>query len=558
MAWFSSFPSSARSTTAGPQGSWGRREWLLALLLAAITLAAFSPVCGCDFVNFDDPEYVLHNPAVHCGVGAEGLRRAFTSITVANWHPLTLLSLQLDYQFFGLDPLGYHLTNLGLHVANTLVLFLALVRLTGQPWPSFLVAALFGVHPLHVESVAWVSERKDVLSTLFWMLALWAYAAYAARPRLGPYLLVLSALALGLLAKPMLVTLPCVLLLLDFWPLGRLGGLLEAGGLRKLGWLIVEKVPLLLLAAVSCAVTLQVQRGGGAVRDLEQFSLGLRLANAVRSYASYLGQTVWPYDLAVFYPYPDVRWTAAPVWASLLLLVCLSVLFVAVARKLPYLLVGWLWFLGTLVPVIGLVQVGLQAQADRYTYIPLVGVFLLFAWGLADLARAWHQERAVGMLAGLLLAWCLVLTWGQAHTWRNSVVLWRHALEVTPANDVAQGQLGLALLRQKKLDEAVVYLRQAARARPDVAVYRNHLGLALLGQGEIEASRAELEAALRLYPRYAAPHYNLGTGYARQARWPEAAAHFRRAVELEPEQAAYHEALADALAHIERSSSRGN
>jgi tetratricopeptide (TPR) repeat protein len=568
---------------------WGRREFLLAALLAIATLVTYSPLWQCDFVSYDDTGYVTENTHVQEGLTRESIAWAWTTTHMSNWHPLTWLSLELDAQFYGLDPFGFHLTNLLLHLGNTLLLFGLLVRMTGAVWRSVFVAALFALHPLHVESVAWVSERKDVLSTLFGLLALWAYARFAETPQGGWYVLVVLFLALSLLAKPMLVTLPFLLLLLDYWPLCRWqphgkSGLTACPAVQRpvsLRWLLLEKIPLFCLCVAFCAVALWTQEQSGSVTYLEHLPLLARLANAAVSYVQYLGQTIVPVNLAPFYPHPidslDPWWV---VGASLLLL-GLTVLILGYWRRCPYLAVGWLWYLGTLVPVIGLVQVGLQARADRYTYIPLVGIFLLSVWGLADLTRSRQRQRALACLGGLALVGLLLTSWNQVHYWQNSFLLWERDLMVTGGNAVAHTnmgkylqtegrteeairhwkaalafqpsflhahfQLGKALLSKGDLAGAVDHLEQVVRSRPNDPHSQNGLGVAYLLQGKLSNAVHHLQEAIRLTPKVAVTHCNLGQALLRQERWAEAAAAFREAVALIPEEALHHRLLAFAL-----------
>jgi hypothetical protein len=374
-----------------------RQDIVICMALAAAVAAAYAPLWDAGFAGLDDHLYVSGNPHVQQGLTREGVAWALGSTKASNWHPLTWLSLMLDCQLFGAGAGSHHLVNVGFHVANSVLLFLVLRRMTGRRWPSALVVALFALHPLHVESVAWVAERKDVLSTLFWILTMGAYVRYARRPGVLRYLPVFAFLLLGLMAKPMLVTLPFVLLLLDYWPLGRLAraeagatGLAPsgevAGGRRAKVWrLVLEKVPLLVLAAASCVVTFAVQRHGEAVMPLERLALPARMANAAVSCVAYLGKMVWPQGLTVLYPYPADR----PAWevaAAAAFLLAVTAAAAALVRRRPYLAVGWFWYLGTLVPVIGLVQVGEQPMADRYTYVPLIGTFIMVAWAAGDLA----------------------------------------------------------------------------------------------------------------------------------------------------------------------------
>jgi Tfp pilus assembly protein PilF len=540
-----------------PDGG-NRLTALVGLVLVAGTVAVFARACGNDFINFDDPLYVTENAHVQEGLSGEGVRWALTSTEVFNWHPLTWLSLQGDYQLYRLRPWGYHLTNLLLHAANALLLFLALRRLSGVVWPAALVAALFALHPLHVESVAWVAERKDVLSTFFGFLAIIAYTSYVQRPGPGRYLVVALALALSLTAKPMLVTLPAVLLLLDYWPLGRLrlGQAVPATALpaapASAAFLLGEKLPLFALAAASGVVTLVVQNRGGAMRSLETITLGQRWANAVVSYLRYLGMAVWPGGLTPFYPYPL---GGLPLWqvagASALLL-GITVLVFAVARSRPYLAVGWLWYLGTLLPVIGLVQVGNQALADRYTYVPLVGVFLMAAWGLADLA-AWRGGLRLVLVpaaAAALLA-CAVLTVRQISYWHDSRSLWEHALRVTENNYLAEANVG-ALAIDRSPEEAREHLQAAMRINPHYPRPYLNLGVLLERQGRIDDAIACYSRGLDLEPHQPGTRACLAMALWKQGKVDEAIGQFTEATRLDPEVAEAHHYLAFALAQAGR------
>jgi tetratricopeptide (TPR) repeat protein len=569
-----------------------RAELIIGLVLVAAVLVGFGPALDNDFVSFDDPLYVSRNSEVLAGLSGRGLSWAWTSYQATNWHPLTWLSLQADATLFGTGPRGFHRTNLLLHAANAVLLFLALRVLTGAVWRSGFVAALFAAHPLRVESVAWVSERKDVLCAFFFMLTLLAYAWYARRPGLVSYLAVLLAFALGLLAKPMLVTLPFVLLLLDFWPLRRWGvpRPVTAGkktppappAVRRPPWvgLLLEKLPLLGLVAVSCYFTWQAQRA--TAEPPGAFPMGLRLANALVAYATYLGKTVWPINLAAMYLYPG-RGIPAWQWAgAALLLVALTVLALAAWRRRPYLGVGWLWYLGMLVPVIGLVQVGRQAMADRYTYLPSIGLYLAAVWGVAELAVG-RARTVVVASAGGLLALALLLTWGQVHYWTNDITLWEHALEATgpdnafahislgeslaergdteqamqhfkealramPGNAEAYADIGQLLASQHDFDGAIRNLSLAVRLDPSHAALRNNLGAALYEQGKTAEAAEQFRAALARNPNYAQAWYNLGLALQGQPdKTAEARDGFRRAVQLEPARASYRCSLAHAL-----------
>ena len=510
------------------------------LFLIGATLAVFWPLKNHEFINLDDDEYVTENPHVQAGLTLKGLSWAFTTTQASNWHPLTWLSHMLDCQLYGLKPAGHHLTSLLFHIANTLLLFLVLRRMTGAIWGSSFVAALFALHPLHVESVAWVAERKDVLSTFFWMLTMWTYIRYAERPRLNRYLLVLLSFALGLMSKPMLVTLPLVLLLLDYWPLRRFKSIHPFR-------LVLEKAPFFALSAVSSFLTFFAQRSGGTVGSLEAFPLETRMANALVSYVSYIGKMIWPHHLAVLYPYPDIL----PIWQVAeagLLLVGLSALVILAARRRPYLVVGWLWYFGTLVPVIGLVQVGLQAMADRYTYVPLIGLFIMMAMGVPDNLAGWRHRRIVlAISAGLLLSIFMIVTRLQVYHWENAITLFEHTLAVTSNNSVIHNNLGVVLAQQGKTQEAIAHYTEALRIKPDYTDAHNNLGVALARQGKTQEAIAHYTEALRIKPNYAEVHYNLGNALARQGKIQEAITHYTEALKIKPDYVGAHYNLGNAL-----------
>jgi Flp pilus assembly protein TadD len=498
-----------------------------------LTLAALGGVCGNGFIDdFDDDEYVSQNPAVQAGLTWSGMRWALTAFHSHNWHPLTWLSLQLDTTLWGNAPRTYHRTNLLLHMANVLLLFAALWLMTGALWRSAAVAALFAVHPLHVESVAWIAERKDVLSAFFFLLTVWAYAYYARRPAWGRYLLVMLSLALGLSAKPMLVTLPGVLLLLDYWPLGRLwptGEAVSAYAPSSPGRLVLEKLPLLILSVACSAATLAAQEH--IVQTREDFPLGSRAANALVAYATYLVQAVWPVRLAFFYPHPPEGGTIWQIAGAALLLVGVSALVAWGARRHRYLPVGWLWYLGMLVPVIGLVQVGLQAHADRYTYLPLIGVFLMLGWGVPDLLPRWQVWAAV---TAIVVGACAVVSWLQVGYWKDSPTLWQHTLHVTSDNYLAHHKLGMHLLRNDAA-AAREQFEAAVRIQPRVAA--THFGLAKACErlGYTDAAVRSFGEALRLNPALTAAHRELAGVYARLGDWKEAAGHYRAFLQIRPE-----------------------
>jgi tetratricopeptide (TPR) repeat protein len=501
----------------------------------AAVLAIYAQTRGHEFVSYDDPGYVAANQALRNGLTRESLWWAFTTFESYNWHPLTWISYLVDYQLHGLHPGGYHLTNVALHATNTLLLFVILRRMTGQAWPSALVAALFGVHPLHVESVAWISERKDVLSGCFWLLTIGSYVRYAERRTRAWYVTTLALFTLGLMAKAMLVTLPFVLLLVDYWPLGRWQPSFEPDARRSLGRLIVEKVPFLAVAAAASAMTVYAQSAGGAVAALERFPLSARVMNALVSYVAYLGKTVWPTGLSVRYPHPGVT----PVWKAVvaaLILLAVTGMAARWLRSRPYVAVGWSWYLGTLIPVIGLVQVGDQAMADRYTYIPLIGVFIAVAWGLRDAAATRPRVRAVVLwvVAPVVVA-LTAAAWNQTRYWRDSVTLYEHSLSVIEGDPLLHYNLANELREQGRLDDAVRHYEEALRFDPNYVAAHTNLGPILAQQGRTDEAIDHYTAALRLKPDVAETHNNLGMLLGEQGKIAEAIPHFEEAVRLKPE-----------------------
>lgn len=514
------------------------RPLLAATLLAVVVALPFLQLSGAEFINFDDPSYVTENPYVLQGVSVAGLRWALTTGTMANWNPLTWLSHMVDVQLFGMHAGGHHLTSVALHVVSTVVLFAALQTMGAARGRSAVVALLFGLHPLHVESVAWVSERKDVLSTTFLFVALWAYAVYARRPSAARYAAVVAAFAFGLMCKPMLVTFPFVLLLLDVWPL-------ERGSAVPLRRLLLEKVPLLAMSVVISAVTLVTQRG--AMGTVEAYPFSRRVANAALAYGVYLRKTVWPVDLSCFYPYPaDVSWLA--VGAAALALAAASVAALAFRCRHPYVFVGWFWFAGTLVPVIGLVQVGAQALADRYTYVPLVGVFIVLVWGACEFGMRWHvRDEYLRGGAVVVLVACFGATWFQVSRWHDNVTLFRHALAVTHENYLAALQIGAHFDKQANPSEAARYYETALRIKPDYAEAHNDLGLVLAKRGDTAAAFAHYDAALAGAPLYADAHYNRGVLLQQSGRLDEAAQEYRRTLALRPSDVSAHSNLGAVL-----------
>jgi tetratricopeptide (TPR) repeat protein len=525
----------------------------ICLALAVSTFIAYEPVRHNDFVGLDDAVYVTNNPHVKGGITRESIVWAFTTPHSGNWHSLTWLSHMLDCQFFGLNALGHHLTSLFFHIANALLLFLVLKMMTGAVWPSAFVAAVFALHPLHVESVAWVSERKDVLSSFFWMLAMIAYVRYAERPSIRRYLLVVLAFCLGLLSKSMLVTLPFVLLLLDYWPLDRFqlgqpkkdkafseskpakGGYQSA----SVSHLIGEKIPLLVLVAVASVITFVVQQSAKAVALSEMAPLNVRMSNALLSYIDYIGKMIYPSHLAIFYPHPGENVLMWQVVISALLLLAISICVIRLARKHKYLLVGWLWYLGTLVPVIGLVQVGAQAMADRYTYLPSIGIFIMVAWGAAELAARWRFLRMwLGISMVLVLAILLICTRMQVRHWQNSFTVCRHALEVTENNFKMHTFYGNVLLYQMgEIDEAITHFKEALRINPQYSNAYKGLGKALLVQGNFDEAIRCFNAVSLTDKDLPEVYGDLGLAYARLGKDKLAIVSLSKSIELDPDSA---------------------
>ena len=514
---------------AGPKEPKG---WVCLGLMLLVVLI-YVQVAWHEFVGLDDPIYVYENRHVLDGLSGAGMWWAFTSWQVGHWHPLTWLSLMLDAQVYGTNAGGFHLTNLFFHAINVLLLLAVLRQMTGALWPSALVAALFAVHPLHVESVAWVTERKDVLSTTFWMLTLLAYTAYARQGGLGRYLLVALLLAMGLMAKPMLVTLPCVLLLLDFWPLGR----------RLRLSIFLEKLPLLALSAASSVMVVLAQHRAGSLGTIEDIRYSARTANALVAYVAYLGKMIWPAKLACFYPHPAylshaalASLYAAAVAAGLLLalVTCLVIYF---AWRRPYLAVGWFWYVGTLVPVIGLVSVGTSSMADRFTYVPLLGIYIMIAWGTADLTRLWSVGRVVTTGTSLfVLAALTTVAWFQVGTWRNSLVMYDHALRVTTHNPYVHNNRGLIYEELGQYDLALADYAKAIELKPNFAMACTNRGITYRQLGKPDLALADFGRAIKLDPdRAVVAYYNRGLIYQGQGKVKLALDNYDRAIEQKPD-----------------------
>jgi protein O-mannosyl-transferase len=513
----------------------------ICLALGVLNLLVFASVHNFGFISLDDPQYVVNNTRVTQGLTLSGVRWALAANYAGNWHPLTWISHMLDVDLFGLNAGAHHLTNALIHLLNSVLLFIVLYRMSGGLSRSAFVAALFAVHPLHVESVAWVAERKDVLSTLFWILSLGAYIAYVRNPRFTRMLAVIVLFALGLMSKPMVVTLPFVLLLLDYWPLARVA---PDTAKRISAWLplVREKLPLFALVIGSSLLTLAAQGKSGAVIAVEALPLRVRVANAIVSYVVYIRDMIWPARLAVFYPFSE----PSPTFVILAVAVLAAVTFIAIkfARRAPYLLVGWAWYLGTLMPVIGIVQAGAQGRADRYTYVPLIGLFIIVAWGARDLA---HRLR-IGRMPLRLSAAAVVVAFAiaaraQVKYWANDLELWGHTVQVTRANYRAEDHYGVALSNAGRIDEAVTHWEKALVIWPKYAEARNNLGTARVDQGRLEDALHEFSEAARLKPYNANFHYNMAAVLSAKGDTAAAIREIRAAVRLDPSSAQFRNAL---------------
>ena len=568
-----------------PEVSARRRMILILALLAIAAVAPYWQTRSHEFIHYDDKPYVWDNPIVLGGVTVDGIKWAFTALFASNWHPITWLSHMVDCSLFVQGDGrqwagGHHLVNVLIHLLNTQLVFGVLQALTKAPWRSALVAGLFAVHPLHVESVAWIAERKDVLSTMFGLLAIMGYVGYVQRPSLARYLLIVVLFGLSLMSKPMLVTLPCVLLLLDYWPLGRL----QRASVFKL---LTEKLPLLAMSIGSSVITVIAQKTGGSVYPLEAYPMGQRLANVAVAYVQYIAKMFWPVELAVMYPLPD-SWPAPMVFLSALVLIVISVLVWVLRRKRPHLLMGWLWFLGTLVPVIGLFQVGLQSMADRYTYVPMIGLFIMIAWAIpAPVSDQRTGTRAaVSTIAAAVLALLAHRAWVQTSYWHDTMKLFDRTLALTEKNHIAltmrgyvleeQGNYEQAIAEYRKVlkfqknfratwfnlanclvqlgrpEESIPYYKTAIELMPKIALSHHNLGVAYLRLNRLDDAAGSFREALRLNPMYADPHFNLGLTLTRQMKIDEAIGEFRQAVELSPRSYDAHAQLGIALAMQDR------
>jgi tetratricopeptide (TPR) repeat protein len=523
-----------RAQSIAPDGA--RRWWLtlgVCIVLAALTWAVFGQTLRHDFVNYDDPRYVYQNTRITSGFNIAGVAWAFTHVHSENWHPLTTITHMLDCQLYGLKPGGHHFTNVLLHTVGVILLFLVLRQMTRALWRSAFVAAVFAIHPLRVESVAWVAERKDVLSGVFFMLTLLAYVHYTRAPSTWRYLMVAFVFALGLMCKPMLVTLPFVLLLLDYWPLRRITDKRSAVG-RQLLSMFLEKVPLIALSAVSSVITFLAQRG--ALGWTEQLPMLARVNNALMTYVVYMLQMFWPSNLAVFYPHPENRLPAWQITLALVVFIGITTAALILRKKAPYFITGWLWYVGMLVPVIGLVQVGWQGHADRYTYLPQIGLYIAGTWAVADLSASSRRRRILLGAAALLVIGALSCSaWIQTSYWRDSETLFTHALAVTRQNDVAENNLGIVFLQRGQLDDAISRLQAAIDLRPENGPAHNNLAKALLQKGRVAEAMVHYRKFLAIEPQNVEARNILGTALIQQGRIKEAIQEWQDALAIEPE-----------------------
>jgi tetratricopeptide (TPR) repeat protein len=530
-----------------------RTDFWICLFLVLVTLGIYFQVGTFEFINYDTPTYVYENRYVKDGLTANGIKWAFTTLHFSNWHPLTWLSHMLDVQLYGLEPGRHHLTSVLLHVANILLLFGILRRMTGDVWRCSIVAVLFALHPLHVQSVAWVAERKDVLSTLFGLLTLVFYLRYVTYRGIGRYLLMLLFFILGLMAKPMIVTLPFVMILLDYWPLQRypfqiVNKVNNADrSSDTIFFLITEKIPLIVLSAGSSLVTLIAQKVGGAVGSIETFPFNLRMANALTAYMSYILKLFWPVNLAAIYPY-NWELPAWQVWAACFFITGISWISIKWYQSRPWFLVGWLWYLGTLVPVIGLVQVGTQAMADRYTYIPLIGIYIIIAWGLFDLLARWRYRKvALVTIAVALISVLMVVSWKQIGYWKNTVTLLKRAVELTGANYKAYNNIGQGLLMTGKTGEAIKHFKMALEINPRSAIAHFNLGLAFSEQGRLNEAFESCAEAVRIKPNFAEAHYCQGKAQLRLGKPDQAVLNYQQAIKIDSTHVEVYNNLGNAL-----------
>lgn len=534
--------------------------FLIIIAIIIATLAAYWPMRSNGFVEFDDAVYITNNPNITGGITPQSFTWAFTKSYASNWHPLTWLSHMLDYRLFGLNPLGHHLVGLLIHILNALLLFWIMYALTGSIWPGAFVAAVFALHPLQVESVAWAAERKNLLGGLFWLLTMAAYIRYAKRPGLGRYILVFIVFALAIMAKPMVVTLPFALLLLDYWPLERLklGHSADTPALNETNqqkksvlWLITEKIPMLALSAFSCVMTIIAQKSEGSVIALERIPLNYRIANVFTSYIRYIGKLFWPNRLPIYYSDPNVNLLDFKVIACAVLLILITAISVYTARRRKYVIVGWLWYIGTLVPMIGLVQVGLQAMANRYMYISILGLLIIIAWLVKDIVVKWPRLKIVVIiLAAAALTSSVIITYNQVKHWKNAITLFGYALEVTNDNALAENNYGCALSEAGRFDEAELHFKKAIQILPTFADTYDNLGKIYLKQRKPEQALDYFNEVLKYNNNSAEAHFKLAVALGMQNKYNEAIKHLRKALEINPSLPEIHNTLGMALVAV--------
>ena len=535
---------------------------VICIFLMIATFCIYSQVQDHDFIILDDYTYIAESSLVQAGLTNESILRAFTTQHLGGWLPIASLSHMLDYELYGSNPKGHLLTNLFFHISNSLLLFLVLLRMTGAIWQSAFVATMFALHPLNVESVAWVVERRNVLGAFFWLMTMWAYIHYAEQPTVKRYGLVFLFFTLGLMSKPTLVTLPFVLLLLDYWPLRRLKFGQERGSNKILEKntakrsevfrLVLEKTPLFLLTTGSSIITFIDEKSLGAMNYAENLTFSTRVANAMVSYLEYLGKMAWPSGLSIFYPHPGNSLT---LWKGLLCgmaLVGITIISIRLVRKAPHFAVGWFWYLGTLVPVIGIVQVGGQAMADRYTYVPLIGIFITVAWGIPELISKWrYKEKVLSILVGIIISTLLITTWVQVSHWKNSTTVFKHAIRVTdkkyPIFTIIHNNLGIALSADGKNEEAISHFKVAIKLNPTHTKAYNNLGLALFAERRNEEAITHYKMAIKLEPDYAPAYNNLGNALSAELKIEEAIYHYEMAIKLNPDSAKAHYNLGNVL-----------
>jgi len=522
----------------------------ICIFLMVATFCTYSQIQDHEFIDYDDDIYITNNLNVQAGLTSENFKWAFTTPHFANWHPVTWLSHMLDYQMFGLNAKGHHLTSLFFHIASVLILFIVFSRMTGELWRSGFVAAIFAFHPLNIESVAWIAERKNVLSTLFLLLTIWTYINYTKKPSIKSYSLVSLFFVLGLMSKPMLVTLPFVLLLLDYWPLRRLKFLQERDSSTNLEkkfskiseflQLVLEKIPLFLLTIAASIGTFIVQKSGGALHAMDTISLSARLNNAMISYVKYLEKMLWPEKLAIMYPHPG---NAISVWEGVLCgiaLLSITIIAIRLVRKAPYFAVGWFWYLGTLVPAIQIVQTGAHSMADRYAYVPLIGIFIIVAWGIPEIISKWrYKEKVLSISGGIIIFILLITTWKQVSHWKNSITVFEHAIRVTdkeyPPFARIRNNLGMALINTQRNEEAISHLKLAIELDPNYADAHNNLGISLFFGHKKEEAISHYKMAIELDPNNANAHYNLGYNLVLKGEIKEAIFHYKMAIKINPD-----------------------